>query len=183
MGGLLPRRDRGACADAGGPLWSWSTEVVLARCGRSVGGTRAPWGNSWRRRRLRGAGGRCGPERSSGESGAGAHNERTRRSSGWQRRRGRRGRWRRGWRNGRLAALRGQDGVGGGARAVDQQALLTGAGLTRAGSHGPGLRLGNGADSERVSQVQATAQAAAAARLAVHLGHAVEVDEVAEAER
>ena len=82
-----------------------------------------------------------------------------------------------------LPPLRGQNSVGGGSRAVDQDALLAGAGLARAGSYRPGLGLGDGAHDERVGQVHASPQASLALALPVGLTHAVEVDEVAEAQR
>lgn len=82
-----------------------------------------------------------------------------------------------------LAPLRGQDSVGGGSRAVDQDALLAGAGLAGTGSHWPRLRLGDGAHDERVGQVHASPQPPLALALPVGLRHAVEVDEVAEAQR
>ncbi|ETE61901.1 hypothetical protein L345_12347, partial [Ophiophagus hannah] len=68
-------------------------------------------------------------------------------------------------------ALGSQDGVGRCPGAVDQQALLTRTRVARVGPHGPGLRLGDGAHDERT---------ALPLRLAVHLRHAVEIDQVAE---
>lgn len=82
-----------------------------------------------------------------------------------------------------LTPLRSQNSVGGSSRTVDQDALLAGAGLARAGSHGPGLWLGDGTHDERVGEVHASAQASLALALLVGLRHAVEVDEVAEAQR
>lgn len=82
-----------------------------------------------------------------------------------------------------LTPLRGQDGIGGSSCTVHQDALLARAGLARAGAHGPRLGLGNGAHDERVCQVHASPKAALALTLPVGLGHAVEVDEVAEAQR
>lgn len=82
-----------------------------------------------------------------------------------------------------LSSLRSQNSIRGGSRTVDQYALLAGAGLSGAGSHRPGLRLGDGTHDERVSKVHASPQASLALALPVGLRHAVEVDEVAEAQR
>lgn len=82
-----------------------------------------------------------------------------------------------------FTSLGGQDGIRGSSCTVNQDALLAGAGLARAGAHRPRLGLGDGAHDERVGQVHAPPQASLSLALPVGLRHAVEVDEVAEAQR
>lgn len=82
-----------------------------------------------------------------------------------------------------LAPLGFQDGVGGCPGAVDQDALLAAARLPRLRADGPGLRFGDGAHSQGVGQVHTPPQSSLTLCLSVHLAHAIEVNNITEAQR